>query len=153
MNAMNELERLDAIESIRQLKARYYRCLDTKDWAGLETVFAPDVYADMREAVEDYDPAATITGAHSFAQSIKNAVEGLDTVHHGHTPEIEITSPTAARGIWAMEDKLWKQKNSTSTLPFDFLHGYGHYHETYEKVSGHWLIKTTKLTRLRVDLA
>ena len=31
------------------------------------------------------------------------------------------------------------------------MHGYGHYHETYEKLDGRWLIKTIALTRLRVD--
>jgi hypothetical protein len=32
------------------------------------------------------------------------------------------------------------------------MHGYGHYHETYEKVDGRWRIKTITLTRLRVDV-
>lgn len=32
------------------------------------------------------------------------------------------------------------------------LHGYGHYHETYEKIDGRWRIKTSKLTRLREDV-
>jgi hypothetical protein len=32
------------------------------------------------------------------------------------------------------------------------LHGYGHYHETYEKVDGTWRIKTLTLTRLRQDV-
>jgi hypothetical protein len=31
------------------------------------------------------------------------------------------------------------------------MHGYGHYHETYEKVDGAWRIKSTTLTRLRTD--
>jgi hypothetical protein len=31
------------------------------------------------------------------------------------------------------------------------LDGYGHYHETYEKVSGDWRIKSSKLTRLHMD--
>jgi hypothetical protein len=31
------------------------------------------------------------------------------------------------------------------------MHGYGHYHETYEKFDGRWLIKTLRLSRLRVD--
>ncbi len=150
---MNDIDKLGAMESIRQLKAKYYRCLDTKNWSELETVFAPDVQADMREATNDYDASAIINGAHAFAQSIARAVEGMDTVHHGHTPEIEITSPTTASGIWAMEDKLWRQQNSVSKLPFAFLHGYGHYHETYVKLDGRWFIKTTRLTRLRVDLA
>ena len=32
---MDTVERLDAIEAIKQLKARYFRCMDTKDWDGL----------------------------------------------------------------------------------------------------------------------
>jgi hypothetical protein len=32
------------------------------------------------------------------------------------------------------------------------MHGYGHYHETYEKVDGRWLIASTTLTRLRTDV-
>ena len=32
------------------------------------------------------------------------------------------------------------------------MHGYGHYHETYEKGPDGWRIKTLLLTRLRVDL-
>ena len=33
------------------------------------------------------------------------------------------------------------------------LLGYGHYHETYEKVDGRWYIKSSKLTRLREDIS
>ena len=39
---MATLEELDAIEQIKQLKARYFRCMDTKDWDGFQAVFAPD---------------------------------------------------------------------------------------------------------------
>ena len=35
-----------------------------------------------------------------------NGMSRKQTVHHGHMPDIEITSPTTAKGIWAMEDKL-----------------------------------------------
>ena len=31
------------------------------------------------------------------------------------------------------------------------LHGYGHYHEVYEKVDGAWRIRSSTLTRLRMD--
>ncbi len=31
------------------------------------------------------------------------------------------------------------------------LEGYGHYHETYEKVEGDWLIASSTLTRLHMD--
>jgi hypothetical protein len=63
-------------------------------------------------------------------------------------PEIEVTSPTTARGVWAMEDKLRWPEDS----PLAGLHGYGHYHEEYVKVGGAWRIARTTLTRLRVDV-
>ena len=72
----------------------------------------------------------------------------MTTVHHGHTPDINIISPTEATGIWAMEDILrWPDAS-----PIRSLHGYGHYHDAYENDGDRWLIKTTKLTRLRHDV-
>jgi hypothetical protein len=147
---MNDIERLLAIESIKQTKARYFRFMDTKDWDSLPTVFAPDAQMDMRG--ETGDESGLISGGNNVAAFMRVSVEHLVTVHHGHTPEIELLSATSARGLWAMEDKLWKPEGSKSALPFNALHGYGHYHETYSKIDGQWLIQTTKLTRLRVDL-
>jgi hypothetical protein len=31
------------------------------------------------------------------------------------------------------------------------MHGYGHYHETYEAHDGDWRISSSTLTRLRTD--
>lgn len=148
---VTDLERLVAIEEIKQLKARYFRFMDTKDWAGLETVFAPDAEFDMRSEAHDRSRAAEslVTGAARIAAFMRNAVHDLNTVHHGHMPEIDITSPTTARGIWAMEDLIrWPEGSATTSL-----HGFGHYHETYERVDGRWLIRSLRLTRLRVDVA
>jgi SnoaL-like domain len=75
-------------------------------------------------------------------------LEPATTVHHGHTPEVELTSPTTATGVWAMEDRIWWPEGS----PASHLHGYGHYTETYEKTGGRWLIKTMVLTRLHRQL-
>jgi hypothetical protein len=140
---------LDAVEQIKQLKARYFRCMDTKDWSGFAEVFAADAVMDMSSEMRDRTTAGDgITrGGPEIATFVRGAVDAVQTVHHGHMPEIEITSPTSARGIWAMEDKLRWPEGS----PIRTLHGYGHYHETYEKLDGQWRIKTITLTRLRVD--
>lgn len=53
---------------------------------------------------------------------------------------------TTARGVWAMTDLV-------RLLPAVTLHGYGHYHETYEKQDGQWRITSSRLTRLREDIA
>jgi hypothetical protein len=147
---VDAVERLDAIDEIKQLKARYFRCLDTKDWDGFADVFAPDARMDMSSEMRDQttEGEGVTTGNREIAAFVRGAVDPVQTVHHGHTPEIEFASATEARGIWAMEDKLrWPEG-----APIAWMHGYGHYHETYEKVDGHWKIKTLTLTRLRVDV-
>jgi len=141
---MEHHERLAAVEEIKRLKARYFRCMDTKDWDGFAAVFAPDAEMDMRGE----DPASGLNhGAQVIADYVRNAVDAVVTVHHGHMPEIELTSDTTATGIWAMEDKLQWPEGS----PISWMHGYGHYRETYERVDGAWKIKTLTLTRLRID--
>jgi hypothetical protein len=78
----------------------------------------------------------------------RNSLEHGRSVHHGHMPEIELTSPTNARGIWAMSN-LCEYRNRDETRRI--LHGHGHYHEEYLKEDGVWRIAKLELTRLRVD--
>jgi hypothetical protein len=136
----------EAVEAIKNLKARYYRCMDTKQWDGWNDVFALDATLDTTEEAPDLD---IVVGRDNIIAFVSNVLEGVTTCHHGHMPEIELTSDTTATGIWAMEDHLWVAEGSP--LPYRTMHGYGHYHETYQKVGGRWYIKTLKLTRLRVD--
>jgi hypothetical protein len=147
---MNDIERMLAVEAIKQTKARYFRFLDTKDLENFCSVFAADATMDMRG--ETADGSGLVKGNRQIAEFILNSVAGVITVHHGHTPEIELVLPISAHGIWAMEDKLWKIANSPSVLPFNTMHGYGHYHETYSMADGHWFIQTMTLKRLRVDI-
>lgn len=131
---------MDDIEAIKQLKARYFRSMDTKDWAAMRQVFTDDVIIDTTQDAG----GEAIHGGDVFMTFLEGVIGDVITVHHGHMPEISVTSPTTATGIWAMEDMLrWPDGNE--------MHGYGHYNETYEKVDGHWRIKTLTLTRLRVD--
>jgi uncharacterized protein (TIGR02246 family) len=131
---------VDDIEAIRQLKARYFRTMDTKDWERMREVFTDDVVVDTSSAGGN-----VVSGADEFIEFLKVTLSGAVTVHHGHMPEIELTSPTTATGIWALNDVvIWP--NGTR------LDGYGHYHETYEKLDDDWRIKRSILTRLHSDL-
>jgi hypothetical protein len=130
---------VDDIEAIKQLKARYFRTMDTKNWAAMRQVFADDLVIDTTSS-----GGGVVTGADAFMAFLQKAIGDVITVHHGHMPEIELTSATTAKGIWSMEDMLrWPDGRE--------LHGYGHYEETYEKQRGGWRIKTSKLTRIRMD--
>jgi hypothetical protein len=86
-------------------------------------------------------------GPQAILDFLPKILDGVVTTHHGHMPEITITGPDTATGIWAMFDYL--------TFPGDGppkgLRGYGHYHEQYRRVDGAWRIQHLVLTRLRVD--
>lgn len=133
----DSLGTLLAIEEIRQLKARYFRIIDTKDWAGFAAVFTG-------EATLDAGPFS-ITGSATIATSVSDALDGIVTVHHGHTPEIHIDTATTAHGIWAMEDHLY-----AGGEPEQGLAGAGHYHEEYVRTGEGWRIDRLRLSRIRV---
>jgi uncharacterized protein (TIGR02246 family) len=130
---------VDDIEAIRQLKARYFRTLDAKDWPGMRALFTNDVVIDTTDS-----GGGVIEGADAFVTFLRTTLEGSVTVHHGHMPEIEVTSPTTAAGVWALQDLIIWPDGSR-------LLGYGHYHEIYERVGGEWLISSSTLTRLHME--
>jgi hypothetical protein len=156
---MDNVERLLAIEDIRQLKARYWRCMDTKDWEGLAQVFAPDAVFDLSQVNSVRHPitgewtplpgdeSAVYRGHAAVLKMIRDSVARLVTVHHGHMGEIEITSETTARAIWAMEDLI----HNVPGEPRMFMHGFGHYHDTYVRLDRGWAIQTTRITRLYLE--
>ena len=137
---IRRIDALEAIEEIKNLKARYFRFVDEKRFDELLTLFTPDPHL-----VTD---GITWSSPKQFADTIRDLVGAAPTVHHGHMPEIEITGANTASGIWAMEDLL--------TFPAavdapDGHRGYGHYRETYKRVGDAWLIDGLTLTRLRMD--
>jgi hypothetical protein len=147
--AVTPLDRLVAIEAIKQLKARYYRFLDSRDWDAFQTVFTDDAVMDMRDPnriLADEDGLyRTPRVIRAFAEKAIGA--GL-TIDHAILPEIDILSETTASGIWAQEDRVrWPEGHPNRTL-----HGFGWEHETYERVDGDWKIKSTRLVRLHVEI-
>lgn len=132
----------EEMEQLKQLKARYCRLLDAKDWTAWRAIFTDDFVSDTSEA-----SGKRIVGADEFVAFVRKNLgkRHQTTVHQVHAPEIELVSDSAARGIWALEDFV-------RFAPGLNLRGYGHYHETYEKADGQWRIKTSKLTRLREDI-
>ena len=139
-----DISELVAIEKIRQLKARYFRSMDQKDWDLWEQVFTEDVLIDTTQ-----EGSPLITSRQAFREFLPPMLEGVKTVHHGHTSEIKITSPTSATGVWAMEDNLWWPQSAGG----NHLWGTGWYFEKYQKQdSGEWLIAELVLRRIRVEI-
>lgn len=140
-----ELSDLVEIELIKQLKARYFYCVDYKKWDSLRNeVFSEDCEVLMAEVrPEPYH------GPDELLRVFEAQLVNVKTIHHGHMPIIELTSSTTATGLWAMEDILFVPAGKWKGAGGRF-HGYGHYHEEYVKGDGGWRIKRLELSRLHM---
>ncbi len=126
--------------AICELKARYCRCLDTKDWVGYAAVFTEDVILDTTGS-----GGPRYEGRDAAVAGVRAAVEHAITTHHVHNPEINVEGDTA-HAIWAMQDRnIWPDGRS--------LLGFGHYHERYVRVNGEWKIAESILTRLNMEMS
>jgi hypothetical protein len=150
---MTDTETLLAIEAIRKLKAAYFRCMDTKNWVELAGLFAEDAVFDVRGALElpksddEYAKEPVVKGRKAIVDYISTGLSPVTSVHHGHMPEIEITTTTTGKAIWPMSDLLAMPPGA----PFKLFRGYGHYRETYVREGGSWRIATLQLRRLYVE--
>ena len=126
---------LEAIERIKRLKYRYFRCLDTKDWDGFRGCFVPD-------ATARYGDRLAFDGRDAITQyMVDNVGPTMITLHHGHHPEIDVERDTAT-GIWALEDTVimteWRQ----------LLYGASFYEDAYVRGDdGEWRIAATSYVR------
>ncbi|WP_327096415.1 nuclear transport factor 2 family protein [Nocardia vinacea] len=130
-----------AVHAIKQLKARYFRAIDAKDWDLLKQQVTADVVIDTTASA-----GIRTTGADAFIAYLQATIGPAQTVHQGHMPEIEVRTPTTATGVWAMEDLLIWPDNIRGS-------GSGHCHETYLLAGDRWLISSSTLTRLWLDPA
>lgn len=143
------------IEAIRQAKARYVRGIDAGDAALVRSVLHPECRLDYRGCFvdpasgTDFFPAMGIVleGRDSFGSALVHL--GIISVHQVYNPEVVLVGATTASAIFPMTDRLWFPGGGQ--WPYPRLTGFGHYRETYEKLGDEWLLKTTRVTRLRVE--
>lgn len=125
--------------AICELKARYCRCLDMKDWEGYAAVFTDNLVLDTTGS-----GGPRFEGRDVAVASVRKSLDGVVTTHHVHAPELTVDGDSAT-GIWAMQDRLiWPNGRK--------LLGSGHYHERYVRTAGGWLIAESRLTRLGFEM-
>lgn len=138
-----DIHELAAREQIRELKARYCRYVDRKQWRELRQLFAPR--ASMRFHGADGELLYRFDDPDAFIATTAGALGGARSIHQVHNAEITLTSPTTASAIWSMEDRIECPPGQDG--PFKTLHGFGHYHEILEQVDGAWRIASIDLIR------
>ncbi|WP_037858950.1 nuclear transport factor 2 family protein [Streptomyces sp. NRRL S-340] len=137
------------LDQIRDLKARYARYADTKQWEKVAGLFTDDAVMRFRDV--DGNLTHEVTAA-EFARTIGSRVGAGQPVHHLFSHEVTFASDTTAQGVWAMEDLIFHDREAHPKAPFSFMHGFGHYHDTYRKIDGEWYISGSELTRLRMEI-
>jgi len=129
---------LQEIESIKRLKYKYLRCLDLKLWDELSQCFTEDAtaaYADGKFSFSGRDEIMKFLIGAMSSPTVLSA-------HRVHHPEIELTGPTTAKGVWMLKDTF------TALDAKMTVRGAGHYHDEYVKVGGEWKIKSTGYERM-----
>jgi hypothetical protein len=129
---------VDDIDAIKQVQARFLRACDTQDAELVRTTIIDDFYCD------------TGSGGRGETKGIEDFVIRISStpalaVHHALLPEIELTSPTTATGIWAVH-MFAKQADGT------VIDGYGYYNNSYEKVGDSWRLSKLLLTWLHKEI-
>ncbi len=135
MTIEERLARLEAIDAIKQLKARFLNACDRQDPEAVRDCFAQgEVIIDMSyfghcvnrdEFVDDiYVPR----GCHDYV---------LD-MHHCANPELEIVDANHARGVWSLNYRTINTRERLVTLLSAL------YHDEYRRIDGAWKISRSR---------
>jgi len=135
-----------AHRAICDLKARYCRLLDTKDWPGFAALLTEDFELDTRDS-----GGTLVHGRDAVVAMVRASIDTARTAHHIHAPELDGDGDHAT-GIWAMQDRVIFGPERLGQSGLISATGYGHYHERYVRQGAHWLIAASRLTRLHIDL-
>jgi hypothetical protein len=138
---MTQHAELVAFHELTQVKAKYCRALDTKDWNGLAELMVDDIEFGMSDG--ESEPQMTVGRTETLAL-LKSLVAGAKTAHQVHSPEIDL-GEHAAWVIWPVQDRAVFDDGTSVT-------GYGHYTERWVRQADGWKLASLLLTHLITDV-
>lgn len=128
-------EHLVALRELEQLKYRYMRAVDTRDWELLAATLHPEVTAV-------YGTRLRFDNRDDLVATLRRMLgSSTITVHRLHQPEIEVTGDSA-RGSWLQTDRVIRKRDGV------LLEGAAFYADEYRRVDGEWLISQTGYKRI-----
>jgi len=129
-------EDLVTFRELEELKYRYLRSLDTKDWTLFAECFTPDATASYGANLEFSDRDGIV------AFMTENLGPTMITVHQVHHPELTVDGDTAT-AVWSLSDRVIMTEHRL------LLDGTSFYRDTYVRDSqGVWRISHTGYERV-----
>jgi hypothetical protein len=133
------LQQLSDLEEIRTLKHRYFRAMDMADASVLETLFTDDIDVDYRGG----DYRVRLQGKANLLEFLANSFHtNAIAMHHGHMPDITLTGPDEAVGLWYLEDIFIDVARKSRTI------GSAVYTDLYRRVNCAWKLAKTEYDRV-----
>lgn len=128
------VQRLEDLEAIRRLKARYLNACDSQDPEAAKSCFAAG------EVLIDMGHVGVLKDREAFAQlyAAAGCQPFILDMHHGANPEIDFFDDTHARGLWALEYRNINTRDKSVTF-ISLL-----YHDEYAKLDGEWKITKSR---------
>jgi SnoaL-like protein len=126
------------LEAIRRLKYAYFRTLDLKQFEQLGTLLTEDATAAYEDGTTRLDGREAIV---SWLASVLGD-PGIVTEHHGHHPEIDLTSDSTAEGTWYLQDRVIVPAADLE------ISGTAFYEDRYRRTGDGWRIAHTGYLRV-----
>ena len=131
----SRIARLEAIEAVKALKARYWYCCDSKDVEGVR-----DCFLDGPVEIHYDGPVGMVKHRDGLFQVFKEGACQTQIVemHHGGPPNIEVHGPDSASARWGLVDHRMNTDTKTGSG------GGGDYDDEYKRVDGQWWISKAR---------
>lgn len=150
MHIEERLARLEAIEAIRQLKARYFLACDGKDPDAVRECFASGEI-DLR-----YGRIGAFTDREAMLKVFTELAcePHIVEMHHGQNPCIDIIDDANATGVWGLYYYLIDTRQQTVTqLGGRYEDGYVRQEEQWRISRSHYEVTSTQIFDLSDGLA
>ena len=129
----------EILGSVVDLKTRYCKWLDAKDWDRWAALFMPNATMQLGPS-----KASAICGRDAIRKLLTRQLKRATTLHQARDPELREEGPGRVRVVWRMKDRV--------ETPLYLLQGAGFYEDTYEETEAGWKIASLRLHRSHVDL-
>lgn len=134
--------RLEAIEAIKQLKARYLTACDRK-----QVDIVRDCFPDG-PVVLDYGPVGTFTHRDGLLAVFEKFAcnDHVFDIHLGSNPQIRLIDDNEAEGTWGL---YFFQINAASN---NLMQLAGYYEDRYRRFDGEWKIVDSRFKHYSVEM-